>query len=160
MLEIIVKNGQLHFNIEDNSLLLKKYGLAFVVELAEGLYMMGKLIISNMTVVREVNIDISMGDAMKVPQFDMEKLPFIIAIPEVFDSHTEFVLINIKTGTVQKLVKAIAKTKGFCVSLDDGTFDFHFSHKITDKNDLEKKQEQHHRMCFRKDLIQFLSENG
>ena len=101
MIEVIVENEQFRFNIEDNSLLLKKYGLEFVVELAEGLYMMGKLIISNMTVVREVNIDIGMGDATKVTQFDMEKLPFIIAIPEVFDSHTEFVLVNIKTGTAQ-----------------------------------------------------------
>ena len=100
MLEVIAKNGQFHFNIEDNSLLLKKCDdLRELTELADGLYLLDKLIIENMTVIREVKTDIKMDYRIKVPPFDMEKLPFVIAMKYAINGNYEFFLVNIKTGT-------------------------------------------------------------
>ena len=100
MLEVIVKDGQLHWNIVDKSLFLKYTNWAGeVTELADGLYMLGKLIIENLTVIREVDTDIDINKPMKVTPFHMENLPFVIAMKETEHGHFEFYLINIKTGT-------------------------------------------------------------
>ena len=75
----------------------------------------------------------------KVPQFDMEKMPFVI-----FNDEGGFYLVNIKTCTVQLLVKTERANSGFCLELEDGSFDFHFTHTFTDEN--KNLQEAHHRV--------------
>ena len=151
MLELSVKNGQLQFKgSEHNSLLLKKIRDGDVVELGQATYMLNELIIENMNVVRKVGY---IGDnPTKVPQFDMEKLPFFI-----FMGVEGFYLANIKTCIYQLLVKTKFKRSGFFLELEDGSLDYHFTHRFIDENNIE--HEAHHRVCFRNDLLQFLEQH-
>ena len=52
-----------------------------------------------MEVVREVNTDMIMYDSMKVAQFDIQKLPFVIFIgkKDLRAAIENFYLLNIKT---------------------------------------------------------------
>ena len=52
-----------------------------------------------MNVVRKVNVYVYMYGHAKVPQFDIEKMPFVI-----FRGAGGFYLVNIKTCTYQNLV--------------------------------------------------------
>ena len=93
-----------------------------------------------------------MRNHIKVLQFDMVTMPFVIVSkfqPNVMDPNGIY-LVNIKTGTYQILVKASSEKPGFCLSFDDGTFDFHFTHTFEESI---SKEELHHRVCFRTDLI-------
>ena len=95
-----------------------------------------------------------MGSLTKVPQFDMDKLPFVI----FSDGTTGFFIVNTKTCTFQQLVKAQTTGNGFCLELEDGSFDFHFTHFVGDFGKVQ--HEAHHRVCFRTDLWQFMKEHG
>ena len=69
----------------------------------------------------------------------MEKMPFVM-----FNGEEGFYLVSIKTCTYQLLVKTEAAYSGFCLELEDGSFDFHFTHTFEDENKIE--QEAHHRI--------------
>ena len=56
-------------------------------------------------------------------------------------------------------MKANTKLQGLCISIEQDSFDFHFTHtKWDDEHKLI--YEVHNRVCFRSDLISFLKENG
>ena len=100
-----------------------------------------------------------MYNTIKVPGFDMEKLPFVISrMDEEQPGVDGFYLINIKTCTYQLLTEAKTYYPGFCLKLEDGSFDFHFTHSFTDENNVQ--QFAHHRVCIRNDLLEFLKEHG
>ena len=113
------------------------------------MYMFNKLIIKKMAVVRKVEISEydNMYDPIKVPQFNMEQLPFVII--RDYDGYN---LVNIKTcAKPQLLVKANVYEQGFCISSEQDSFDFHFTHILTE--DDKSEYEVHSRFCFRSDLI-------
>ena len=91
----------------------------------------------------------------------MEKLPFVIITNRtpLFNIY----LVNIKTGTIQMLVKVESQRPGFCLELEDGSFDYHFTHyHVDDKKigqDEVNQQEAHHRVCIRNDLLDFLKKH-
>ena len=114
-----------------------------------------------MEVVREVNTDMIMYDSMKVAQFDIQKLPFVIFIgkKDLRAAIENFYLLNIKTcSQPQLLVKAKTDRQGIITSSEQDSFDFHFTHITTD--DDKSEYEIHNRVCFRSDLIRFLEQNG
>ena len=85
----------------------------------------------------------------------MEQLPFVI----IRDDDRSIYLVNIKTCAKPKLlVKAEECWIGFCLSREQDSFDFHFTHILTE--DDKSEFEMHSRFCFRSDLIKFLEENG
>ena len=94
----------------------------------------------------------------KVPRFDMENMPFVIFGGKRYPE-SNFYIVNIKTCTYQLLVKTdkYSRGSGFCLALEDGSFDFHFTHTFEDENKIE--HEAHHRIQMRNDLLQFLKEH-
>ena len=118
-----------------------------MLELAKDMYMFGNFIIEKMAVVREVDTRL-LFDPIKVPQFNMEQLPFVI----IRGRRDSIYLVNIKTcAKPQLLVEAKVRKQGFCISSGQDSFDFHFAHILTE--DDKSEYEVHSRFCFRSDLI-------
>ena len=148
MVEMQFKNEQLQCkSLENNSFLLKNSYQPGVLELAQDMYIFEKLIIKKMAVLRQVDTYDHVYDPIKVSQFSLEQLPFVI-----IRDREGFYLVNIKTcAKPQLLVKAVVKKQGFCISSEQDSFDFHFAHTLTE--DDKSRYEVHSRFCFRSDLI-------
>ena len=83
LIEMILVNGQLQFkSIKSDSLLIKRCWRPHALELAKDMYLVKNRIFKHMTVLREldINSDSGMSKPIKVPYFDMERLPFVIFI--------------------------------------------------------------------------------
>ena len=100
MFEVSVNDRQLIFKPQEkNSLLLVKNveeEFPNLLELADTTYMLHNLIIEQMTVVRQVDIQLAstMLNPIKVPYFDIEKMPFLIVL-----NQSKITLFNIETST-------------------------------------------------------------
>jgi hypothetical protein len=129
--------------------------------------MLGEFIFEKMTTIRQIDIvgekmnrsqqSFTILDPIPVSHLNMENLPFVI-VRAGFYLHNSFYLLNTETCTYELLVKLEnIKKQGFCITLPDGNIDFHFSHIVT--GDDKSKHEQHHHICFRTDIIDWLMKN-
>ena len=126
-----------------------------MVELAQDTYMINTLIVVNFEIVRQVNTDMHMFDLIKVPWFDIESLAFVL-FRTFYD---DYYLVNIKTcARPQLLVKANTRKPGVFIPSGKDSFEFHFAHVVTD--DDKSQHEEHHRLQWTKDMVDYLKKNG